>query len=103
MLYLDQICKQRHAIIIKPLACVTAFLHGRGFAEHHSSLLWSVSEMLLTLEPHGIFRSNLAYLLILAKSSHWYAKHDEALRSINLAGRDLLVKMFITLERHDMF
>ena len=40
-----------------------AFFDGRGFAEHQSSLLWSVSQMLITLEPHGIFRSNLDQIL----------------------------------------
>ena len=71
MVYFDQICIQRHANVFEQLACVTAFLDGQGFAEYHSSLLWSV---LITLEPHGIFRSNFAYLFILAMSSHWYAK-----------------------------
>ena len=33
-----------HFKIIKPLACVTAFLDGREFAEHHFSRLWSVNE-----------------------------------------------------------
>ena len=31
-------------------------------------------QMLITLEPHGIFRSNIAYLYILALSRDWYAK-----------------------------
>ena len=31
-------------------------------------------KMLITLEPHGIFQSNFAYLYILALSNHWYAK-----------------------------
>ena len=38
---------------------------GRGFAEHHFSRLWSVSEKFITLEPHGIFGSNFACLFIL--------------------------------------
>ena len=31
-------------------------------------------QMLITLESHGIFRSNVAYLYILTLSKHWYAK-----------------------------
>ena len=31
-------------------------------------------KMLITLEPHGILRSNFAYLYILSLSSHWFAK-----------------------------
>ena len=31
-------------------------------------------KMLITLEPQGIFFSNLAYLCILTLFSHWYAK-----------------------------
>ena len=31
-------------------------------------------KMLLSLEPHGIFGSNFAYLFILTVSSHCYAK-----------------------------
>ena len=31
-------------------------------------------KMLTTLEPHGIFGSNFAYLFILTLSRHWYAK-----------------------------
>ena len=33
-----------------------------------------VVKMLITLEPHGIFDSNFAYLYILTLSRHWYAK-----------------------------
>ena len=58
-------------------------------------------KMLITLEPHGIFGSNFAYLCILTLSSHWYKKKgDEASPSIILAGQALLVKMLITLEPH---
>ena len=53
--------------------------------------------MLKTLEPDGIFRSMLLYL-ILTLSSHWYENGDEASPSIILAGRALLVKMLISLE-----
>ena len=30
-------------------------------------------KMPITLEPHGIFRSNFAYLYISTLSGHWYA------------------------------
>ena len=52
--------------------------------------------ILITLESYGIFRSNLACVFILILSSHC----DEGLPSIILAGRGILVKMFITLEPH---
>ena len=53
-------------------------------------------KMFITLEPHGIFGSNFAYLCILTLPSHWYEKCDEASPSIILAGQALLVKMLIT-------
>ena len=31
-------------------------------------------QMLITLESHGIFLSNFAYLYILTLTIHWYAK-----------------------------
>ena len=31
-------------------------------------------KILITLEPHGIFRSNFAYKIILTLFCHWYAK-----------------------------
>ena len=37
---------------------------GIGFAEHHFSGLWSGSKILITLELHGKFESNFAYLCI---------------------------------------
>ena len=36
-------------------------------------------KMLITLEPHGIFGLNFAYLFIFSLSSHWYANSDDAL------------------------
>ena len=55
-----------------PLACKTTFYDGRGFAEHQSSLLWSVSEnhhISWTVWDTWI---KCAYLFILILSSHWY-------------------------------
>ena len=60
-------------------------------------------KILLTLEPYGIFGSTFAYLYIYILSSHWYANGDEGLPIIILAGRDLLVKIPITLKLHDIF
>ena len=60
-------------------------------------------KMFKTLVPHGIFCSNFVYLCILTLSSHWYKKCDEALPSIILVGRALLVKMLITLEPDSIF
>ena len=34
-----------------------------------------LAQMLITLEPHGIFGSKFAYLCILTLFSHWYAKN----------------------------
>ena len=31
-------------------------------------------QMLISLEPHGIYGSNFAYYFFLTLSSHWYAK-----------------------------
>ena len=41
-------------------------------------------EMLITLEQHGIFGSNNAYLFILMLSSHWYALHRASLRPVEV-------------------
>ena len=46
----------------------------KGFAKHHLAGRGLLVKTLITLEPHGIFRSNFAYLIILTLSSHWYAK-----------------------------
>ena len=42
--------------------------------KHWAPRLARRGQMLITLEPHGIFWSNLAYLYILILSRHWYAK-----------------------------
>ena len=59
--------------------------------------------MLITLEPRGIFGSNFVHLCILTLSSHWYEKSDKASPSIILAGQPLLVKMPKTLEPDSIF
>ena len=56
--------------------------------------------MLINLKPHGIFRPNFAYLLLihfLHCSDTGIQSGDDALSSIILAGRGILVKMLITL------
>ena len=60
-------------------------------------------KMLITLEPHGIFGSNFAYLCILTLSSQWYEKCYEASPSIILANQARLVQMLIALEPHGIF
>ena len=60
-------------------------------------------EMLKTLQPHGIFGSNVVYLCILILSSHWCEKNDEASPSIILAGQAFFVIMLLTLELHGIF
>ena len=58
--------------------------------------------MLISIEPHGIFRSNFVYSCMSTLSNHWHAQQpfvkDEALLRINLAGDGQLVKMLIPLE-----
>ena len=46
-------------------------------------------KILITLESHGIFRSNFAYLFILTLSSAGMQNGDEALPNIILAGRGI--------------
>ena len=61
---------------------------------------------LVALEPFVIFGSKFAYFFILTLCSHWFAYADggdDALSSIILASRGLLVKLFITLEPHHIF
>ena len=48
-------------------------------AKHHSGWSWSVNENVITLEPHGIFWSEFAYLYILTFSVLWYEKRGRAL------------------------
>ena len=62
-----------------------------------------IVKMLITLELHGIFRSNFSYLFILTVSSHSMQKVNKALLSIILASQCFLVKMLITLEPHHIF
>ena len=59
--------------------------------------------MLITLEPHGIFRYNVANLSILKMSNHCYANVDKSLSIISLAGLGLLVKMLIIIEQLGIF
>ena len=47
---------------------------GRDFVEHQSGWYWSVSKMLIIMEPRDIFGSNFADLFISPLSSNWYAK-----------------------------
>ena len=44
-----------HVNIALSMACVTAYFDGRGFAEHQSGRRGQLVNMLITLEPHGIF------------------------------------------------
>ena len=62
----------------------------------------SVIEMLITLEPHGIFGSNFAYLFQHCPATGMQ-NSNEALPSIILAGRGISLKMLITLEQHHIF
>ena len=74
------------------------------FAEQLSSLLWSVSENLHNSKPYRILGSNFAYLFILILSIHpGIQKDGGGLPSIILTGQWLFLKMFITLEPHDIF
>ena len=60
-------------------------------------------KILITLEPYGIFGSNVTYLFILILCSHPGMQNgDEGLPSIVLSGRGRLVKMLITLELHQI-
>ena len=60
-------------------------------------------KMLTTLEPHGIFCSNFAYLYILTFLDTGMQNGDKALPSISPATCGQLVKMLITLEQHGIF
>ena len=59
--------------------------------------------MLITLEPDGIFGSNVAYLFILNFPATVMQNGDEGSPSIISADRGLLVKLLITLEPHSIF
>ena len=54
-------------------------------------------KILITLEPLGLFESNFAYLFHCQATG--MQKDDMGLPSINFAGRAIIVKMLITLER----
>ena len=59
-------------------------------------------KMLITLERHGIFESNFAYLFYHCPATGMQ-NGDAALQSIIFAGQGILVKMLITLEPHHIF
>ena len=59
---------------VQQLTCVTDFLMDEGLLSFISAYCGQLVKMFITLELHGIFRSNCAYLFILTLSSHWYAK-----------------------------
>ena len=59
-------------------------------------------KMLITIELHGIFGSNFAYLVYHCPVTGMQ-NGDEALLNIILAGWGLLVKMLIFLEPHHIF
>ena len=75
----------------------------RGYTKHHLAGRAILVKMLITLEPDGIFCSNVVRLYILTLSRHWSEKGDEASLSIILAGQALLVKILISLEPHGIF
>ena len=60
-------------------------------------------KMLIPLELHGMIGSNFVCLCILTLSATGMKKCDKASQNIILAGRALLVKMFITLELRGIF
>ena len=71
----------------------------RGLLSIISASCGQSVKMLITLEPHGIYGSNFAYLFIFTLFKVTGMRNgDEALPSNDLAGRGLLVKILITLE-----
>ena len=59
--------------------------------------------MLITLEPDGLFGSNSVYIYVFKHCPATGMKKDEeASPCIILAGKALLVKMFITLGPHSI-
>ena len=65
---ISQICRTSYTILHK-YPRYAYFLICANFRKYAELLARSI-----TLEPHGIFRSNFVYLFILTLSSHWYAK-----------------------------
>ena len=60
--------------LVQRLACIIAFfLKDVALMSISPAGRGQLVKILKTLEPHGIFGSNLAYLYILTLSSHWYA------------------------------
>ena len=59
--------------------------------------------MVVTIYIHGIFASIFAYLFVLLLSATVMQNSKKDIPSIILARRGLLVKIFITLERHGIF
>ena len=66
---------------------------------NEASIHLALVKTLLTIEPHGIFGSNLAYTVILILSRQVGMQNvDKVSPSISLPGCGHLVKMLITLE-----
>ena len=78
MVYFDQIlhstCIRVHVDLVLPLAFLTIFLMDEALLSTSPALRGRFVKMLITLEVHGIFGSNFAYLFVLTLSSHWFAK-----------------------------
>ena len=91
-----------HVNIPLPLASETiCFLIDMGLLCNYPTFLGSVIEIIIALEPYGIFKSNFACIDILTLSSHSGLQNgDKGLLSIILAGHGLLMKMLIPLEPH---
>ena len=82
-----------------PLACKTIFFDGRGFAEHQSSLLWSVSEN--AHYSRTIWDIWIKFFIL--NYFNFVQNGDKGMTSIILDGQGFLVKMLITLEPHGIF
>ena len=66
------------------------------------SIRGQLVKMLITFEPLGMFSSNLHAYLFYHSPATGMQNGDEALFSIILAGRGLIVKMLIALVPHDI-
>ena len=55
MVYFDQNLQTNACEHYLATGMCNSLSDGRGFAEHHFSRLWPVSENFISLEPHGIF------------------------------------------------
>ena len=98
MVYFDKILHTYACQHFLTTGMHSSLFYGHGFAKHQSGGLWSVSKMLITLEPHGIIRSCKLFYFNIVQTQE--CKMVTRLRGASFWTIEVLVKIPTTLEPH---